>query len=111
MPYKKIINFHLPEKQEIVLRKMYEDYGNNPIDMTQFELAVHYKTSADTIRRIFSFLKRYELVTQYKLGYKVLTCLDKEVESYLQNPRMWSLKNCKQIPLQTAFAVAAKIAG
>lgn len=97
LEFKQITKQHLTSKQQQVLQAMYDDYQDRPIDLTQFELAVRYKCSAEVVRSIVGFLKRHEMIEQFRIGYRYLSKFKPTVLEYIVNPLEWTVNQCKEI--------------
>lgn len=112
MSYVLIHNHLLPQNQYRILMKMSEDFGLNPIELTRAELAEKYETSIDTIRRLFNFLRKFDLVKIFRMGgYQYFKLLKPEVFEYLKAPVQWLSKKStefrKELQLRNASSLAA----
>lgn len=96
---KKQLNF----KQQIALRRMMEDIGDQPTDMSLAEMQVKYGCSTPSMATIMNFLQQNDMVERSRQGYRFITRLKPSVLDYIVNPLNWCLENLKNHSAQNSL--------
>lgn len=93
----KISKKYLSENQEVILSQIARDFQDRPITFSVLELAQLYNCSFDNMRRIFNFLRYYDMVEFVRCGWRRISILKARVYEFLRCPLEWIAHNSEEV--------------